>query len=94
MHNYLRSIGFGKLKNKNEIDLLIKDIIQHPDKKVITEDSYGNVFAELSREFGEFIGISVRGFYVGDDEFHVEYYFPYFVGSGVTTEERVEIEKR
>ena len=52
MHNYLRSIGFGKLKNKNEIDLLIKDIIQHPDKKVITEDSYGNVFAELSREFG------------------------------------------
>ena len=94
MHNYLRSIGFGKLKNKNEIDLLIKDIIQHPDKKVITEDSYGNVFAELSREFGEFIVISVRGFYVGDDEFHVEYYFPYFVGSGVTTEERVEIEKR
>ena len=94
MHNYLRSIGFGKLRNKNEIDLLIKDIVQHPDKKVITEDSYGNVFAELSREFGEFIGISVRGFYVGDDDFHVEYYYPYFVGSGITTEERVDIEKR
>lgn len=94
MHNYLRSIGFGSLKNKNEIDLLIGDIINHPDKKIITEDSQGNVFAELSKEFGEFIGIAVRGFYVKDDEFHIEYYYPYFLGSGVTTEERVEIEKR
>jgi hypothetical protein len=94
MHNYLRSIGFKNLKNKNEIDLLIEDIIDHPDKKIITEDSQGNVFAELSKEFGEFIGIAVRGFYVGNDEFHIEYYFPYFVGSGITTEERIEIEKR
>ena len=73
MHNYLRSIGFKNLKNKNEIDLLIEDIIDHPDKKIITEDSQGNVFAELSKEFGEFIGIAVRGFYVGNDEFHIEY---------------------
>ena len=94
MHNYLRSIGFKDLKNKNEIDLLIEDIIDHPDKKIITEDSQGNIFAELSKEFGEFIGIAVRGFYVGNDEFHIEYYFPYFVGSGITTEERIEIEKR
>ncbi|EOS27358.1 hypothetical protein C806_00338 [Lachnospiraceae bacterium 3-1] len=94
MHNYLRSIGFGNLRNKNEVNLLIKDIIEHPDKKIITEDDYGNVFAELSKEFGEYIGISVRGFYIRDNEFHMEYYYPYFLGSGVTTEEKVEVEKR
>ena len=94
MHSYLRSIGFKHLKNKREIDHLIEDIIKNPDKKMITEDDQGNVFAELSREYGEFIGIAVRGAYLEEDKFHVDYYYPYFIGSGVTTEERVEIEKR
>ncbi|MCI9136861.1 MAG: DUF3881 family protein [Lachnospiraceae bacterium] len=93
MHNYLKSIGFRKLKSKNEIDLLISDIVKHPDRKVITEDKEGNVFAELRKEFGEFIGIAVRGFYMENNEFHVEYYYPYFLGGGVTTEERIEVEK-
>lgn len=94
MHGYLRSIGFKHLKNKREIDLLIEDIVKNPDKKMITEDEQGNVFAELSREYGEFMGIAVRGSYLEEDEFHVEYYYPYFIGSGVSTEERVEVEKR
>jgi len=93
LHSYLRSIGFKNLKNKSELDLLIGEIIEHPDQKIVTEDEEGNVFAELSREFGEFTGIAVRGFYV-EDKFHAEYYYPYFKGSGISTEERVEIEKR
>ena len=93
MHGYLRSIGFKDLKKKNEIDLLIQDIVDHPDKKILTEDEEGNIFAELTREFSEFTGIAVRGFYI-DNEFHVEYYYPYFAGSGISTEERVDIQKR
>lgn len=94
MHGYLRSIGFKHLTNKREIDFLIEEIVKNPDKKMITEDEQGNVFAELSREYGEFMGIAVRGSYLEEDEFHVDYYYPYFIGSGVSTEERVEIEKR
>lgn len=94
MHNYLRSIGFKNITNKREIDSLIADIINKPDKKLITEDDCGNVFAELSREFGQFIGIAVRGEYIDENNFQLDYYYPYFIGSGVTTEERVEIEKR
>lgn len=75
------------------MDALIEQIIKNPDKKVITEDVQGNVFAELSKEYGEFIGISVRGEYV-EDEFQLDCYFPYFIGNGVTTEEKVEVEKR
>lgn len=93
MHNYLRSIGFSNITNKRQMDCLINEIIKNPDKKMITEDSYGNVFAELSREYGQFIGIAIRGEYLDERTFHVEYYYPYFIGSGVTTEERVEIEK-
>ncbi len=94
MHNYLRSIGFRNVKQKQEIKSLIDDIIKNPDNKKITEDEDGNVFAELSREFGQFIGIAVRGEYVDDMNFQMDYYYPYFVGSGVSTEEKVEIEKR
>ena len=48
----------------------------------------------ISREFGQFIGIAVRGEYIDENNFQLDYYYPYFIGSGVTTEERVEIEKR
>lgn len=94
MHSYLRSIGFKNITKKKDIDLLIEDIIKNPDKKIITEDAHGNVFAELSKDYGEFIGIAVRGEYVEEDEFKIDYYYPYFIGSGISTEERVEVEKR
>ena len=93
MHNYLRSIGFRSIKKKQEIKSLIDEVIKNPDVKKFTEDEYGNVFAELSREFGKYIGIAVRGEYVDDNNFQMDYYYPYFIGSGVSTEEKVEIEK-
>lgn len=93
MHSYLRSIGFRNIKTRQDIKKLIDDIIENPDVKKITEDEHGNVFAELSREFGRYIGIAVRGEYVDDSHFQMDYYYPYFIGSGVSTEERVEIER-
>lgn len=93
MHSYLRSIGFRNIKTRQDIKKLIDDIIENPDAKKITEDEHGNVFAELSREFGQYIGIAVRGEYVDDSHFQMDYYYPYFIGSGVSTEERVEIER-
>lgn len=93
MHSYLRSIGFRNMNKKQEINSLIDDIIRNPDVKKITEDEYGNVFAELSKEFAQYIGIAVRGEYIDDTTFQVDHYYPYFIGSGVSTEEKVEIEK-
>lgn len=81
------------MKKKQEIKSLIDDIIKNPDVKKITEDEHGNVFAELSREFGQYMGIAVRGEYVNDTDFQMDYYYPYFIGSGVSTEEKVEVEK-
>lgn len=93
MHNFLKSIGFKNLKSRQEIELIISDIVQHPDKKMITEDEQGNIIAELRKEYGEFMGIAVRGVYLNENDFHIDYYYPYYIGSGITTEEKVEIEK-
>ena len=51
MHNFLRSIGFGKIKKRQEINALLQEIINHPDHKLISENEDGEVFAELSKDF-------------------------------------------
>lgn len=92
MHKFLKPIGFTKIEKK-ELDQIIKDIIDHPQIIKVAKDSEGNEFAELSREFAQNIGITVRGTYEEDESFRYEYYYPYFIGTNITTEEQIEIEK-
>lgn len=96
MHNYLRSIGFKCLKKNKELNLLIQSIMASPDHKYVTEDEMGNAFVELRKEYGDYIGISICGTYLdeAEEEFHMDYYYPYFIGSGVSTEERLEVNRR
>ena len=77
LHKFLRAIGFSNL-NKKELDNIIADIMEHPTVLKVAEDSEGNEFAEMSKEYGEFMGISLRGTYREDDRFEVDYYYPYF----------------
>lgn len=92
MHSFLRAIGFHDM-NKKEVDQLINEIIAHPDKMEITTDSKNNDFAIMQKTFGESIGIYVCGEYLEDETFQAEYYFPYFSGRGITTQENVDVEK-
>ncbi len=93
MHSFLKSIGFSNVKKKKEIDALIQDVIDHPDRKTISEDEEGNVYAELCRDYGDSIGIAVRGEYTDDEVFEASYFYPYFLGNGISTLEKVDVEK-
>ncbi len=92
MHKFLKAIGFSDIKRK-DLGFVLQNIIEHPDIMKVTKDSEGNKFAELSKEFAENIGISIRGIYEDDNSFQMEYYYPYFIGSEDTTQEQIEIEK-
>lgn len=92
MHKFLRAIGFSDITKKN-LDILIEEIKERPELMKVTTDSEGNEFGEFSREFAPNMGIIVRGSYLEDDSFEVEYYTPYFLGSQVTTQEPIDIEK-
>lgn len=92
MHKFLRSIGFSDLK-KDELEKLFEQIIKCPTVRKVATDSEGNEFAEISKEFGEFFGISVRGIYREDDTFEIEYYYPYLCGKMISTREPAEVEK-
>ena len=92
MHKFLRSIGFSNVKKK-EMENIINDIVQYPTVEKAATDSEENEFVEISKEFGEFFGITLRGTYREDDSFELEYYYPYFCGRTVSTRELVEVEK-
>lgn len=92
MHKFLRSIGFSKL-NKEQLEILFEQILKSPTVRKVSTDSEGNEFAEISKEFGEFFGISLRGIYKEDDTFEIEYYYPYLCGKTISTRESVEVEK-
>lgn len=92
MHKFLRAIGFSKL-NKEQLEVLFDQILKSPTVRKVATDSEGNEFAEISKEFGEFFGISLRGIYNEDDTFEIEYYYPYLCGKCISTREPAEVEK-
>lgn len=92
MHKFLRAVGFSRI-TKPELNELFKKIVELPTTQKIAEDSEGNEFAELSGDFGDFFGISLRGTFREDDSFELEYYYPYFCGNKISTTEQADIEK-
>ena len=76
MHSYLRAIGFSKLEQK-DLDQILQEVIVSCDEKKIAEQGKNEIFAELSRYFGMNIGLRVCGTYDEQDQFRMEYYFPY-----------------
>lgn len=93
MHSYMKSIGFSNIKNKKELDEILKEVIDNYDEKTVVEDRNGHLFAEISKIYGCDYGITVCGEYDENNEFQMEYYFPHFRGTGITTREDIIIEK-
>lgn len=92
MHKFLRAIGFSEL-DREGLEKIFAQILRYPTVQKAATDSEGNEFAEISKEFGDFFGISLRGTYREDDTFEIEYYYPYLCGKTISTTETVEVEK-
>lgn len=92
MHSYLKSIGFSDIAGKKELDVILKEVIHNCDEKTVVDEN-GHLFTELSKMYGPNFGITVCGEYDENNVFQMEYYFPYFYGTGVTMQEEVIIEK-
>ena len=82
MHSYLKSIGFSGIEDKKQLDAVLKDVIENYDEKIVVEDRTGHLFTELSKMYGCDFGITVCGEYDEENHFEMEYYFPYFRGTG------------
>lgn len=94
MHSYLRAIGFSNIKNRIELNKLLEDITEHATKKrTVHSVNCGNL-TEITMEFGDGMGITLRGELDENEKFHMEHYFPCLYGHIVSTREEVGINKR
>ncbi len=93
MHRFLRAIGFSDLKKKEQLDQLIKEIINLPDVEKLAIDSDGSEFSEITHMFNERFGITVCGQFQDNNTFSMDYYYPVFMGKEVSTNEQVDIER-
>lgn len=93
MHSFLKTIGYSRLSNRQEEEILLQNIIADAQEKHVFSDGEKR-FAELSFEVADDVGITVRGEYDQEDRFHMEHYFPYLRGKNVSSQEEIYISKR
>ena len=93
MHKYLKAAGFSNLTRKKDLEKILSEVISHYDRKKVVENEEGHLFAEISKEFGYDCGITVCGEYDENNVFQMEYYFPYFSGSQITSYEEIVVER-
>jgi hypothetical protein len=94
MHSYLRAIGFSNIINRMELDRLLDMISESATIKRTVQSGGSNSLIELSMEFGEGMGITVRGEIDENSKFHMDHYYPYLLGQTISTREEVGINKR
>lgn len=93
MHKYLESIGFRKIKTRNEMNRLISHTVLHYDQKNVFQDDDGRIIGEFTRDYAPDMGMCVCGEFDTEGSFHPDYSFPYLRGDSVTSCEEVNLER-
>jgi len=93
VHRFLKSIGFSSIKKRSEMREIIYDVVKNSDEKLIVEDHEDGAFGEFSKAYASDCGITVCGQFDDNNKFRPDYWFPYFKGTGITSEEDVVVEQ-
>lgn len=96
MHSFLRAIGFSGCDTKQKEEALIDEVLRVSmyRSQISQKPDDDTVFSEVSLDFGEDIGITVRGQIDTEDHFHLDHYFPYLRPRNITSEEDLYIGKK
>lgn len=92
MHSYLRAIGFSEYKTSKIIKDLLDKSMHNGEIRKISEDEEA-VFGSIGKAFSESLGLYLFGEYDDNDEFKLEYYYPYLDSSYITTNDMPIVEK-
>lgn len=94
MNQYLTAIGFGDIELKKELYEILTQVEQNfTHHELILQDEDMD-FCEFRKEYSEGVGIALFGDMDMNSHFEKQYYFPYFVGKGITSYADVGIERR
>lgn len=93
MHNFLRSIGFSSLKDRDKVRELLTEVVMNSDARSYTTNNEDILLGEFRKNFAGGMGIAVCGEFDEDDKFIYDYYYPYLEGTGITSCEDVSVER-
>ncbi len=85
MHRYLKSIGFGSITKKKQLKEVFDQILTQPDSFQLVQTGEDSNLCVMTRDFAADMGIAICGELNDDDEFELEYYYPYFYGDAIST---------
>ncbi len=94
MHQYLKAIGFGNISKKRELNEILTQVENSfTQQDLIAQDEEMDL-CEYQKEYGAGIGIALYGDMDIHEAFKRNYYYPYFLGTGITSHADVSIERR
>ena len=93
MHEYLRAIGFSRIKTKEELNQLLKMSEESYQYERTSGGCNGIDFSERRKEFAPGMGIMIRGEYDTKGNYQSEYYLPYFQGKQEKFYDNITIER-
>ena len=90
----MNAIGFGNINNKRELKEILTQVkTSFTQHDLIAQDEEMDI-CEYQKEYGAGIGISMLGDRDIHEEFEKNYYYPFFLGTGITSHADVYIERR
>ncbi len=93
MHKFLRAIGFSEVTDKKELQRIIVNTIRQSTEKEYTIKNGQTGEAQFNKEFVPGAGLAVCGTYDEEQRFTYEYYFPYVLGSSVSSTEPISVDR-
>ena len=94
MHKYLTAIGFGNIDSKKKLHKILIEVEETFSYHELIQAEEDLDYCEFQKEYGPGLGVSVFGEMDLEENFQKQYYFPYFIGTGVTSYADVIVEKR
>ena len=94
MNQYIKAIGFDEVCSKKDFIHILNEVEEDYSQQTIVYYTKNVDYCEMRRDYGQDIGISVCGELDENDNFDMEYYFPYFYGSDISLYTEVHVEKR
>ena len=94
MHQYLKAVGFDNINTRNQLKQLLEEVQAEFTHQTVVSYKPGEDFCELKKEYGQCVGIALCGEMDERENFEADYYFPYFVGSGISTYAEIAVERK
>ena len=94
MNDFYDAVGFSNIKNRKQLDDILKVVIDDYDVKFNRNTGDDVIKQERIKYFGDNIGIRVCGEVYDNGEFRGEYAYPFIKGSVLSMNRDVEVEIR